>query len=389
MGNFLIDFLLKLKRSRFSFILVFSFWLLGFGIFQFTEPPVTTEPAHVLLVSLGIREANNQTPFAGFYALIWPILLEVIVFGFIFGALLEKFNPPLTCKLYAKRQKNHSVVIGYHHFGRRIVDFLKEHDKRFTVIESTVENIDDLIEAGEPVVAGDPSELINLKYAGIPACKEVFMVSNDISETIIVTEKIRSLNPECNLYVRIFAEYFQAYLSAPPLNAFVFSTTRWWMDCVKEWTREKTGSAIVVGHDHLAELITSHIGHEQNRQVLLIDPSIEPEEVDVLNNHVFIVKDDANRVRYIKKHINIEEVTQVFLCWKEEEEFSDSMYLASRFRKNYPEIEVYIRIFDDELGRIVDDEDNITSFSTSLHAFKMLRRNVKPNSSLSFIVDGT
>ncbi|MFX0101115.1 MAG: NAD-binding protein [Candidatus Hodarchaeota archaeon] len=379
--NLWIDFLLRIRRSKLFLLICAIFWVISFIVFYVLEG--VDDLGHVLLVSLGVRDALNPSDYSGFYELFWPVLVEVIVFGFIFGALLEKFNPPLTCKLLAQHQRNHTVVIGYHHFGRRIVDYLRENKERYVVIEEEEENIDDLIEAGEPVVAGDPTEMINLKYAAIERCKEVFLVSNEIRDAIVVSEKIRDINKDCKLYVRIFADYFQNYLARDPINATCFSTTKWYMESIKEWTQGKSGAVIVIGHDHLAELIAEHIGNEQKREVLLIDPSIEAEDLEIQGNGIKIVKDEANRIPSLEQHIDLKNVKQVFLCWKEEEEFSDSMYLVSRFHQEYPEIELYLRIFDDELGSIIENSDNTWSFSTSIHAFNKLRENVDRNSSLA------
>ena len=312
------------------------FWFIGFIVFYNIEPNL--EFVNVLLVSLGFRESGSNTDFAGFYQLIWPILLEVIVFGFIFGSLLEKFNPPLTCKLLAKRQSDHTVVIGYHHFGRRIVDFLRDNKKRYTVIEEHYENIDDLVEAGEPVVSGDPTEMVNLKFAAVDKCKEVFVVSNEIREAVVISEKIRNVNPSCKLYVRIFEEYFQDYLAKPPISAFTFSTTRWIMESIEDWTRGKRGDVLVIGRDHLVELIGDQVGYAQNRHVTILDPYIDPEHVPITNSHIKVIKDQAKRIPYILKHVDLSKVTQVFLCWKQEDEFSDSLFLTSRLRQQYPDI---------------------------------------------------
>ncbi|MBY8981330.1 MAG: hypothetical protein KGD57_00145, partial [Candidatus Lokiarchaeota archaeon] len=72
-----------------AFLFLFLFWLMGFLSFLFTE--TSQSLGAIFLMALGIR--NSPSDFGGFYSLMWPILLEVVVFGFIIGELLEKYNP--------------------------------------------------------------------------------------------------------------------------------------------------------------------------------------------------------------------------------------------------------------------------------------------------------
>ena len=88
--NALIEIELKLKQYKVQFIFLILFWLAGLSVF------VAIEPNHsfweYILFSLTIRRPENAGDFTNFYSLLWPILLEVIVFGFIMGELLEKYK---------------------------------------------------------------------------------------------------------------------------------------------------------------------------------------------------------------------------------------------------------------------------------------------------------
>ena len=193
--SLLIDLKLKIKHNKWPFIICIIFWAIGFVYYIGSETDENI--LHLIAITTGIRSPNIVSDFSGFYQLMWPILIEVIVIGFIFGALIEKFNPVLTSKLMAEKQRNHSVIIGHHHFGRRIVEYLQDHHKPYTVIEENEEKVDLLISEGEPVIVGDPTDLSNLESAGVKFAKEVFLVVNDIREIIVVCEKVRRLNSQC------------------------------------------------------------------------------------------------------------------------------------------------------------------------------------------------
>lgn len=374
----LIDLKLKIKHNKWPFIICIIFWIIGFAYYIIFETDQNIW--HLIAITSGIRSSNVASDFSGFYQLMWPILIEVIVIGFIFGALIEKFNPVLTSKLMAEKQRNHSVIIGYHHFGRRIVEYLQEHHKPYTVIEENEDNAEVLISEGEPVIVGDPTDLSNLVSAGVKFAKEVFLVVNDIREIIVVCEKVRELNSKCSIYTRILGEGYSEYLSREPINALSFSTSIWALESVREWTKGERGKVIVLGRDSLAQRITEYLGREQQRETFLIDPIIDPSFYDD-DEKITIFSDNATILNAIEEHIDLNTVSQIFICWKEESEFSDSINLTSHFHQKYRNLKVYTRIFDEELGAIIK-KFGATVFSTSQYAFNKLQENVYPNSAI-------
>ena len=376
--SLLIDLKLKIKHNKWPFIICIIFWAIGFVYYISFE---TDENIwHLIAITTGIRSSNIVSDFSGFYQLMWPILIEVIVIGFIFGALIEKFNPVLTSKLMAEKQRNHSVIIGYHHFGRRIVEYLQDHHKPYTVIEENEEKVDLLISEGEPVIVGDPTDLSNLESAGVKFAKEVFLVVNDVREIIVVCEKVRGLNSKCSIYTRILGEGYSEYLSREPFNALSFSTSKWALESVREWTIGERGKVIVLGRDSLAQRITEYLGREQQRETFLIDPIIDGSYYDDDAN-ITVISDNATILNAMEEHIDLNTVSQIFICWKEESEFSDSLNLTLHFHQKYPNLKVYTRIFDEELGAIMK-KFGATIFSTSQYAFNKLQKHVYPDSAI-------
>jgi hypothetical protein len=374
--NFFIALHLKLKQYKLQFIFFFLFWFIGFIFFFITEPEYNL--AQIILFSITVNIPPDALDFGQFYAVIWPILLEVIFFGFIMGELFEKFNPVITSRILASHKRNHAVIIGYHHLSERIIDHCVENKKSFCLIEDNEESVEDLINAGQPIVIGDATETANLKLANVKHAKEVFINVNDVRIAIICTEKIRKMNPDCHIYVRAFEDHVQEYLREPPLNAYTFSTSKWAMENIHAWTKNKTGSAIVIGRDSLTHRIAYHISQQPDRQVYLFDDVHDGIEF-VVNKQLHICQEFACFLSDLRSHVNLEEVTQVFICWKEESEFDESIYLTSKLNLRYPHIEVFVRIFDEELKDIIK-KYNAETFSTSKKAFNMLQKVVKPDS---------
>lgn len=379
--NFLINIELKLKQYKIQFLFLIFFWLCGFTFFYLTQPGESVWI--IFLYSLSIRRPISSNDFISFYTLIWPILLEVIVFGFIMGELLEKYNPVITCRILAKHRRNHTVIIGYQHLSERIVDLCIINKKRFCVIEDDEELVEDLINSGYPVVIGDPIELYNLNDANIKRAREVFINVDDARIVIICTEKVRQLNDECPIYVRAFEDHVQNYLEQPPLNAVAFSTSKWAMEVISEWTKEKKGTAIVIGRDRLTHRIAHHISLQPDREVYLFDDEHDGIEFTVGPN-LHIIQEFACFLSDLRPYVDLDKVSQVFICWMKETEFDEALYLTSKLDLRYPNIETYVRIFDEELKNLVE-KYGAKTFSTSQNAFRKLQNEVSLDSAIALI----
>ena len=370
---------MKIKQNRWLFYILFGFWIIGFIFYWIHESERGF--TEVLLVSLLIRDPVIVSDFNGLYGLLFPIMIEVIIFGFFVNALLEKYNPVETSRIVAEAKRGHAVVIGFFHLGERIVDYFVENKKSFALIDKDENKVEDLLKAGEAIVVGDPIEETNLECANISKAKEVFITSNDAKERLVVAQKVRQMNKSCPLYVRLFNDQFRNFLKDPPINAITFSTSEWAMESVRDWVKNQTGKVLILGRDNLAQRIAEYLVDIQKRQVVIIDPQIDP---DLYRDHpeITIIKDNCERFRYLKHHVNFEEISQTFICWSEESEFNTSIYLATQFYKYFPKVKLYIRIFDDELSDFLK-KINVTTFSTSKFSFMKLQQAVADDSALA------
>ncbi|TXT64230.1 MAG: hypothetical protein BAJALOKI3v1_240044 [Promethearchaeota archaeon] len=377
--NYLIEIHLKLKQYKYPFLFLFLFWLGGFTYFFFTEP--IHEFWAIFLYSLTVRCPSTTSDFAAFYALVWPIILEVIVFGFIIGELLEKYNPLITSRILCKHQHNHTVIIGYDHLSVRIIEHCIENKRSFCIIEDDEEKVEDYINQGYAVTVGDPTDTKNLLNLNIKDAKEIFICTNDYRIAIICSEKIRNYNEKCPIYVRAFEGHVREYLQQEPLNVFAFSVSKWAMDAVVKWSRASKGKAIVIGRDHLCHRLAYDISTQDDREVFLFDdihdgiPFPENEKLHIINDFPRFLSD-------IRDYVNLSEVEQLYIFWTSRLEFDEAIYLTAKIFSRYPDIEIFVRVFDDELNDVVK-RYNAKTFSSSLYAFKMLQKNVPPNSSIA------
>jgi len=337
------------------------------------------------LISIGITNPDNTNiAFFRFYQFLWYLLFEMLILTFILSTLQETYgyNPIISARKSASSKKNHTVVLGYNHLGERIVEFLRAQKRPYSVIEIDYEKVDDLINLGQPVVYGDYTDIHIMELAAVKKCKEVFCVTTDIRRALIAADKVRSLNKDCDLYMRVFDEHFRNFLCSPPFNAYTFSTSNWTIDSMRKWSESvKEGDNIIVlGYDNFVKRIIEFYGENLKCNIHLIDEAIDPEVYADLQN----VKSFVEKVRYIE---NLEErcdmlsISQIYICWNTEKQFSDALLLSVAIKDHYPDIELFVRMFDDELAVIAKTID-ATTFSTSAYAFEMLQKDVKKHSGI-------
>ena len=357
------------------------FWLGGVIFYSFMEPNIGF--GEILQVSFGIRDSASESAFSGIYQLIWPMLLEAIIFGFILAVLLEQFNPVATSKIIAQNQSDHTIVLGYQHIGTRIVEYLQENQKPYVLVEYNEKKVLDLINDEQPVIVSDFTDESTLEDAGVRNCKEIFFLTNDFLKAIVCAEKVRQMNKNCSLYMRVFEDEFQNYLEEPPWNAFTFSSSKWTLETIKKWAEMKPGSAIVLGHDHIAQLIADYLANTLNRKVFMIDSEIDVEDFHEKMKNIEIIKERVTTLSKLDDYCDINEISQVFICWKSDKYFQESLLLTIDLDHNHPFIETYVRIFNEEVIPIFKKYDGKT-FSTSGNAFEMLQKEVRPESNISY-----
>ncbi len=370
----------QLRRFLLPFALFLLFWIIGITIFAVIEPDNSVK--NVLLVSMCINESNSF--FYKFYKFLWPLLFEILILTFILSTLQEiyGYNPVVRARRLASSRRNHSVVLGYNHLGERIVDYLQEHKRPYSLVEIDYDKVEDLIHFGQPVVVGDYTDIDIMQLSGVERCKEVFCVTRDLRRALIAAEKVRELNPTCDLYMRVFNEHFSKYLTGDPWNAYTFSTSKWALESVENWSKSitKDDAIIVLGNDTLVTRIAEYFGKTLGAQVHIIDPEIEPDVYDDLPN-VCPHKDNILYLENLEASLDLNTISQIYICWNTEEQFSDAILLTVAIKQKYPTIDLFVRMFDEELADIAKAIDAKT-FSTSAFAFNMLQKEVKEDSGI-------
>jgi len=372
-------FLLKIRQTRVPSLIVIGYLIFGTIYFQLTYP--TSTAIEILLYVLAADLPPDPSPFTKIYAVLWSIVIAQAVLGFIVSAFFEEYNPIITSKLLAKSSRNHTIIIHYNHLAHRIIDHLRKLNRPFAIIEDEQELLEDLINDGQPAIIGDPIEITNLNAVGVKRCKEVFIVSNDPEESVVSTNRIRQLNPKCPIYVRVFDDKIADFLQRNPLNAKTFSTTQWTMNKLLKVCEEGDKKpALIFGFDNLSQRLIEYLTNKCKRLVYLIDEKVDPQRF-AMNRSLKVIQINGTIFTLIEQSIPLKEIGQVFVCWNDDLLFTDTLNITSHFTDLYPNIRLFVRIFNEELKEFMD-RMKIQTFSSSAYAFKMLQKEVEPNSNI-------
>ena len=163
---------------------------------------------------------------------------QAIVFGIIFSFLMQnifaKYNPERGCRMMAKDLQDHIIVIGFSHFGERLVNYYKEKQIPYCLIEKDKDKIDELLCQGEPVIIDDAKEADALNDANISKAKAVIIASNNLETALIVTKRARDRNKDCLIITRCFQDEFAEILESLGANEVISSSKNAFEDTLKK-----------------------------------------------------------------------------------------------------------------------------------------------------------
>ena len=341
-------------------------------IFQFPG-----EISLALLHIFFLVEPSGGDIFSTFYALIGTIIISQGIFAFILTKSFEKHDPKLSSRMIAKEiDENHIVIIHHGHIGSRITNYMKKHGQKYIVIEEKRELVEELLIDGEPVIIGKPTSESVLEDANIKTAKAVIMATNHVAISLVIVNKIRKLNPNCEILIRIFDDRLREILESEPYNAHCFSTSKTTIEKKKdEWILSKKGKAIIIGITHFTQRLVEELINA-NRDVVIIDND-EDELEYYQGTNIKAFEGDASSSAFLETpEINISEAEQVFIG--ENNNLSDSVATSANIKKKYPNIDVYVRLFSDDLAEFLERLE-VKTFSTSKFTFSLLEKDVLPN----------
>ncbi|MHA1664520.1 MAG: potassium channel family protein [Candidatus Njordarchaeales archaeon] len=192
-------FFLSIKKSltyACVFIILFLFVMILSG--------VDMDPKTVaLFLSLNYEPRNTLEALA----LIMVIFLELSpLMAFM---ELRTMSEDEKVQITISQMRNHIIVIGAGHLGRRVIDWMKKMEFPFVIItlpkdRENNETIRQLIKENFPVIFGDATIGEILKDAGIDRAKGIIVTINNDLANLTIAEKARKLNPKVRVVLRLY-----------------------------------------------------------------------------------------------------------------------------------------------------------------------------------------
>jgi hypothetical protein len=220
-------FILRDNKGLLSFLF---FWFLGGFLVYF------------LVLKLNFSEAvrasfffkSIEHDFSSAYGMWSQAIVFGVVFSFLMQNIFAKYNPERGCRMMAKELQDHIIVIGFSHFGERLVNHFKEKKINYCLIEKNRDKVDELLNQGEPVIIDDAKESDALVDANISRARAVIIASNNLETALIVTKRARDCNKNCQIITRCFQDEFAEIIESLGASEVISSSKNAFDDTLKK-----------------------------------------------------------------------------------------------------------------------------------------------------------
>jgi TrkA family protein len=208
-----------LRQSRWGFAAIAAWFALGTLLF--------VEADHATLAD-AISDALYLRYRPGPVWVLYSFWGQCVLFGIVVSLVLLKglqhYQPEEGCRMLAREMKDHAIVVGYSHFGARLVAHLRQNRQPYVLIEKNAEAVEELVRAGEPVLVDNAKETAALEEAGVARARLVVVASNNIETALLVTKRARERNKNARVVVRCYLDEFAEILESLGANDVISSS---------------------------------------------------------------------------------------------------------------------------------------------------------------------
>jgi hypothetical protein len=227
--RFLIKKTKVILRDNKTLLFFLFFWFLGGFLVYFLVLKLNFFEA--LKASFFFKMAEND--FSSAYGMWSQAIVFGVVLSFLMQNIFAKYNPERGCRMMAKELQDHIIIIGFSHFGERLVNHFREKKIPYCLIEKNRDKIDELLSKGEPVIIDDAKESDALADANISRAKAVIIASNNLETALIVTKRARDCNKDCQIIVRCFQDEFAEIIESLGASEVISSSKNAFDDAIK------------------------------------------------------------------------------------------------------------------------------------------------------------
>jgi Trk K+ transport system NAD-binding subunit len=308
---------------------------------------------------------QHESLYGNFY----PVISEFVIFGVIFSVIttgfFRKYNPLQTSLALARSMKNHVIIIGYSHLGRRIRRYLKEKKIKCVVVESDEDLVSHLIKDECPIVPRKAQRIDALEDANAESARLVFTCRNDLETLIVSNSLIRDLNKKCQIITRCFDDSVAKILEKS-FQCKTISTSKYASEYIlSEMERLQMDKAIIIGYTNT----TIRLSEEFKRKGIEYH-IIEREKTkveDIIDDEPIIIGDGKDKENLQEAGINNTDIVIILV------DKADEVLLIADSVRELSQSNLICRFFHEEVGEILEKEPfNATVISQSEHALDQL-----------------
>lgn len=208
-----------LRDNRVPILFLMIWFVFGFCVYRFAEG---LSVRHALLACVFFEWSECR--FTSCYEVWTSGVIFGIAFSVLFQNILQKYNPERSCRMFAKELRDHIVVIGHSHLGRRLVAHFREHGISYCIIEKDPAKVDDLLREGEPVIIDDGRQMDALEDSRVALAKAVLVASNNLETALLVTKRARQLNSKALIITRCYQDEFAEIIETLGANEIISSS---------------------------------------------------------------------------------------------------------------------------------------------------------------------
>lgn len=334
---------LLLRQNRGGLMIIGAWFALGLFTLSATLPGGVSE---ALLTTFYFRD--DPSPWGTFYRNISGFVIFGLVVSMVMMNLQLRYRPEETCRLLAAEASDHCVVVGYSHFGQRVVEMLRQQQRPFVVVEAHRDRVDDLVEHELPLVLGDGRSSVDLDAASVSRARMVVVAEDDVETAVLVASLTRRVNPGCALVCRSFDAGVGEVL-ARQYKARLVSTSLAAAQLIRERAgRGSLAPALIVGANHVAQRV-QRLMIELGWDYCLIDKDEKLLELLPDEERPRLLLGDA-RDTTVLVEANAAGRRLVFLAG---ENAGENIIIASRIRSMNSGCMIICRVFDERTEEVL------------------------------------
>ncbi|MHA1271587.1 MAG: NAD-binding protein [Candidatus Helarchaeota archaeon] len=310
------------------------------------------------------------TSHPSLYGNFYPVISEFVIFGILFSlittGLYRKYNPKHTSLTLARSRKNHVIIIGYDHLGRRIRDYLDKIGIKWVIIEPNENLISDLIRREDSVIVDKAYSLQVLNDASIQKAKLVITTNNDLETLIVATSIIRDVNKKCKIVCRCFDDSI-AQILEKRFMCKTISTSKYTAELIETDIKNLGIKKLtIIGYTNTSKRLLS-IFKMLGIEYTLIEKNRQ-KVADILDDEPVLVGDAKDKDNLIEAGIETSDMAIVLI-----DKADEVVLIADAIRELNNKCHLICRFFYEDIGEVLEHPPfNAKVISQSKNALEKL-----------------